>query len=155
SPSQPLAFTHVSVIDATGAPAKSDMTMILNGDRIVEIGKTREARLPKDAQVVDATGKFLIPGLWDMHVHWYLKDYLPLFIANGVTGARLMWGMPMHQQWRKEIENGTMLGPRLVIASPIVDGPNPVWPASVSVSNDHEARQAVTKAREDGADFIK
>ncbi|HXI92348.1 MAG TPA: amidohydrolase family protein [Blastocatellia bacterium] len=155
--SQPkqLVLTHVTVIDATGAPANSDMTVVITGDRITELGKTQTVRVPKEAQVIDATGKFLIPGLWDMHVHWYLKDYLPLFIANGVTGVRLMWGMPMHQQWRKEIENGTVLGPRLFIASPIVDGPNPVWPASVSVSNDREARQAVTKAREDGADFIK
>jgi imidazolonepropionase-like amidohydrolase len=131
------------------------MTVVITGDRITELDKTQKVRVPRDAQVIDATGKFLIPGLWDMHVHWYLKDYLPLFIANGVTGVRLMWGMPMHQQWRKEIENGTPLGPRLVIASPIVDGPNPVWPASVSVSNDREARQAVIKARQDGADFIK
>ena len=150
-----LVLTHVTVIDATGAPANSDMTVVITGDRITELGKTQKVRVPKDAQVIDATGKFLIPGLWDMHVHWYLKEYLPLFIANGVTGARLMWGMPVHQQWRKDIENGTLVGPRLVIASPIVDGPNPVWPASVSVSNDREARQAVTKARQDGADFIK
>lgn len=150
-----LVFTHVTVIDATGAPANSDMTVVITGDRITEIGKTSKVSVPKNAQVVDATGKFLIPGLWDMHVHWYLKDYLPLFIANGVTGARLMWGMPMHQQWRKQIENGTLLGPKLVIASPIVDGPNPVWSGSVSVKNEAEARQAVTKARQDGADFIK
>ena len=150
-----LVLTHVTVIDATGAPASSEMTVVITGDRITEIGKSQRVSVPKDAQVIDAAGRFLIPGLWDMHVHWYLKEYLPLFIANGVTGARLMWGMPMHQQWRKEIENGTLLGPRLVIASPIVDGPNPVWPASVSVSNDREARQAVTKAKQDGADFIK
>src|SRR5438552_4671173 len=100
---KPLVLTHVMVIDATGAPANSDMTVVISGDRITEIGKTQKVRLPTGAQVIDATGKFLIPGLWDMHVHWYLKDYLPLFIANGVTGVRLMWGMPMHQQWRNEI----------------------------------------------------
>ncbi|MEK6325324.1 MAG: amidohydrolase family protein [Acidobacteriota bacterium] len=152
---RPLMFTHVTVIDATGAPANSDMTVMIFGDRITELGKTREVRLPKDAQVVDATGKFLIPGLWDMHVHWYLKNYLPLFIANGVTGVRIMWGLQLHNQWRKEIETGTLLGPRFVIASSIVDGPNPVWPGSVSVSNEAEARQAVIKAKRDGADFIK
>jgi imidazolonepropionase-like amidohydrolase len=150
-----LALTHVTVIDATGAPAKSDMTVVITGDRITEVGASLKVRVPNGAQVVDATGKFLIPGLWDMHVHWYLKDYLSLFIANGVTGARLMWGMPVHQQWRRDIENGTLTGPRLVIASPIVDGPNPVWPGSVSVSSDAEARQAVVKAKQEGADFIK
>lgn len=66
---KPLILTHVTVIDATGATANADMTVIIIGDRITELGKTRAVRLPKDAQVVDATGKFLIPGLWDMHVH--------------------------------------------------------------------------------------
>jgi imidazolonepropionase-like amidohydrolase len=155
APSGALVFTHVTVIDATGSPAKTDMTVVIIRDRITEIGRAPDVRTPGDAQVVNATGKFLIPGLWDMHVHWYLKDYLPLFIANGVTGVRMMWGMPMHHQWRKEIDGGTLLGPRLFIASSIIDGPNPVWPNSVSVSNDAEARQAVKNARNGGADFIK
>ena len=150
-----LVFTHVTIIDATGAPANSDMSVVIIGDRISELGRTRDVRIPEDAQVVDATGKFLIPGLWDMHVHWYLKDYLPLFIANGVTGVRIMWGASVHHQWRKEINGGTLLGPRLVIASSIVDGPNPIWPGSVSVGSAAEARQAVTDARNSGADFIK
>src|SRR5262249_19092575 len=106
-------------------------------------------------QVIDARGKFLIPGLWDMHVHWEMKDYLPLFIANGVLGVRVMWGMPIHHEWRKEISAGTLLGPRLNIASPIIDGPHPIWKGSVSVGNDAEARQAVIQAKQNGADFIK
>src|SRR6266508_6504738 len=85
----PLAFTHVTVIDANGAPAKLDMTLVVVGDRITELGPTKRVRVPKDAQVVDATGKFLIPGLWDMHVHifnqvswrlpnaWYFSYLLP------------------------------------------------------------------------------
>ena len=64
-----LVFTHVTVIDATGAPAKSDMTVVVRGDRIEALGKTSKLTVPRNAQVVDATGKFLIPGLWDMHVH--------------------------------------------------------------------------------------
>jgi hypothetical protein len=51
-----------------------------------------------------------------MHVHWYLRDFLPLFIANGVTGVRQMWGMPLHYAWRQDIEQGTLLGPRMSIA---------------------------------------
>jgi hypothetical protein len=120
-----LVLTHATVIDMTGGPAKPDVTVIVTGDRITQMGKSREIHLPEDAQVVDATGKFLIPGLWDMHVHWYDKGYLPLFIANGVTRIRVMWGGPLHHQWRKEIEAGALLGPRMVIASAIVDGPKP------------------------------
>ena len=153
--SMTLAITHVTVIDATGAPARPDMTVLINGNRITEVGKSGKVRVPEHAQVVNASGKFLIPGLWDMHVHWYDKDYLPLFIANGVTGIRIMWGMPRHHQWRKEIEAGQLLGPHMLIATPLVDGPKPVWPGSITVANASEARQAVIQAKRGGADFIK
>jgi len=90
-----LVFTHATVIDATGAPAKSDMTVVIKGDRIAALGKTARLNVPENAHVVDATGKFLIPGLWDMHVHpWLGKNYLALFTANGVTGIRVMAGAP-------------------------------------------------------------
>jgi imidazolonepropionase-like amidohydrolase len=127
----------------------------VTGERITEIGPSKQIKPPAEAQVVDATGKYLVPGLWDMHVHWFLKDYLPLFIANGVTGVRHMWGFPLYHQWRKDVEEGTFIGPRMVIASPIIDGPDPIWNGSVAVGNEAEAREAVRKSKRDGADFIK
>jgi len=150
-----LVLTHVTVIDTTGGPAKPDMTVVIAGNRIVELGKSNKIRVPKNAQAVNATGKFLIPGLWDMHVHWYEKNYLPLFIANGVTGTRQMYGVPMFQQWRKQIEAGELLGPRILIPSPIVDGPKPVWPGSIAVANASDGRQAVIRVKQAGADFVK
>ena len=78
--SQSLVLNHVTVIDATGAPARPDTVVVITGGRIANIGK--RAALPKDAQTVDATGKFLIPGLWDMHGHPHRPDDLVLFIAN-------------------------------------------------------------------------
>ena len=152
---QSLVFTHVTVIDTTAANAKPDMTVVIVGDRIREIANSETIRPAKNAEIVDATGKFLIPGLWDMHVHWYDKDYLPLFIANGVTGVRQMFGAPEHYQWRKEIEAGQLVGPHMLIASPIVDGPKPVWPGSIAVSNASEGRQAVIEIKRSGADFVK
>jgi len=152
---RPLVFTHVTVIDMTGASPSPDMTVVITGDRITELGKSAKVHAPEGAQVVDATGKFIIPGLWDMHVHWFNQDYLPLFVANGVTGIRMMWGMPLHHQWRQEIEQGTLLGPRMAIASAIVDGPKPIWPGSIAVGNDAEGRQAVIQSKQAGADFIK
>jgi len=152
---RPLVFTHVTVLDMTGAPARPDMAVVITGERITEIGRSDSVRVPRDAQVVDATGKFLIPGLWDMHVHWFHKDYLPLFIANGVTGIRMMWGMPFHSLWRQEIEQGTLRGPRMIISSPIVDGPRPIWPGSIAVKDGDEGRQLVGRMKQDGADFIK
>ena len=154
---QALVFTHVTVIDATGAPGKPDMTVVITGNRISQLGPTNTMRVSKDAQVVDATGEFLIPGLWDMHIHWFGfdKSYLQLFTANGVTGVRVMWGAPIHFEWRKEIQAGTLLGPRMVIASAILDGPKPIWPGSVAVANEAEARAAVISVKKQGFDFVK
>jgi hypothetical protein len=152
---QSLVLTHVTVIDTSGGPTQPDMTVVIVGDRIADMGKSGEIRPPRNVETVNAQGKFLIPGLWDMHVHWYDKDYLPLFIANGVTGTRQMYGVPMFQQWRKEIEAGELLGPHILIPSPIVDGPKPVWAGSIAVRNASEGRQAVTLVKGSGADFVK
>lgn len=137
--SKPFVFTHVTVIDTTGAPAKPDMTVMITGDRIIELGKTGEIRIPKDAQVVDATGKFLIPGLWDMHGHLTGMErdvVLPLCIANGVTGVRDMGGdLHLLHQWQKQVALGSVVGPRLVVAGPILDGPTPGYPLRITVKN--------------------
>jgi imidazolonepropionase-like amidohydrolase len=148
---QPLAITNVTVIDATGAPARVETTVIVEGDRITSIGQS----VPSGARVVDGKGRFLIPGLWDMHVHWEQVAYLPLFTANGVTGVRMMWGQPHHLQWRRDIEVGTLIGPRLAIAGTIVDGPKPYWKGSIATSAAEDGREAVRRTRADGYDFVK
>ncbi len=151
-----LVFTHVTVIDATGAPAKPDMTVVIKGDRIAALGKTANLDVPENAQIVDATGKFLIPGLWDMHIHPLdEKDYLALFTANGVTGVRVMREEPVHHKWRQEISAGKLIGPRMVISSPFIDGPDPLFSGSIIVSNEDEGRRAVRKVKKEGADLIK
>jgi imidazolonepropionase-like amidohydrolase len=150
-----VVITHVTVIDCTGAAARPDMTVVITGDRITELGRTGKIKLPKHARQVDATGQFLIPGLWDMHVHWYDATYLPLFTANGVTGIRVMWGMPVNLAWRKQLASGTLLGPRLLLAGSIVDGPKPIWMWSTAAGTEAEGRQAVRKTKEQGYDFVK
>src|SRR5579862_8295079 len=151
----PLAITHVSVIDTTGADASPDMTVVITGGRITAIGKSGKLTIPYRAKVVNATGKYLIPGLWDMHVHPNDKDFLSLFVSNGITGIRVMWGDPEHYLWRREIEFGKLIGPHMVIASPIVDGPKPYWPGSISVSTEAQARDFVRMSKRRGADFVK
>jgi imidazolonepropionase-like amidohydrolase len=152
---QPIVITGVTIIDATGAPPQAGMTLVIEGERISEIGKTGRLALPAHARIVDGSGKFLIPGLWDMHVHWYDEPSLPLFLANGVTGIRIMCGYPRHLLWRKEIAAGRLLGPRLNLAGPIVDGPEPVWLDSLRASNETEGRLAVRSIKEKGYDCVK
>jgi len=154
-PQAPIAFTHVTVIDVTGGPTRRDTTILIAGDRITTIGDSANISVPADATVVDATGRFLIPGLWDMHVHWYVRDMFTLFIANGVTGVRQMFGNSDLLRWRDQIARGSLLGPRMVVASPIIDGPQPVWPNSIAVSNEEEGRKAVRRVKQWGADFVK
>jgi imidazolonepropionase-like amidohydrolase len=124
------------------------------------VRKSPQAKISGDSQVIDAAGKFLIPGLWDMHVHIGNDDFdktanLRLFIVNGITGIRIMNGTPAHHTWRDEIRNGSLLGPRMVIASLIIDGPHSFVSGAVTVSNSEEARAAVRKAKQEDADFVK
>ncbi len=152
-----LVFTDVTVIDATGAKAATGMTVVITGGRIAEIEKADKARVPAGATVIPAKGKFLIPGLWDMHVHQFLKDlFLPLEIANGVTSVRDMFApLPLIKQWQIEIREGKLLGPRIIAAGPIVNGPKPVWPGSIAVGNAAEGVKAVTTVKQGGSDFVK
>jgi len=153
-----LVFTHVTLIDATGAEAKPDMTVVIRDGRIAALGRSGKIRLAKSAQVIDASGKFLIPGLWDMHVHeWNKEAFFPLFIANGVIGVRDMFApLPPIKQWRAEVAAGTTIGPQIVAAGIILDGPNPACaPCSIAVGNAAEGRKAVLKVKEMGSDFIK
>jgi imidazolonepropionase-like amidohydrolase len=158
-----LAITHVTVIDVTGAPAKLDMTVIVHGGHITAIERASR-KPPKEAQVVDGRGKFLIPGLWDMHVHTNFGNWLPggkeiilpLFVANGITGVRDMGG-DLHQllDWRNQINAGSTLGPRMVVSGSMIDGAPPHFPASVPVATAADGRKTVDGLKQGGADFIK
>ncbi len=158
SQSRPLVLTHVTVIDVTRGRAKSAMTVMLEGEHIVALGRGSKIKVPLGAQVIDATGKYLIPGLWDVHVHeWNKEVFFPLFIANGITGVRDMFSpLPPIKQWRAEIAAGTTIGPRIFAAGILIDGPYPFCkPCTIVVSNADEGRKAVLQVKEMGADFIK
>lgn len=175
SDQKPLAFTHVTVIDATGTPAQPEMTVIISGNRITAIGKAAQVAVPQNALVTNAQGKFMIPGLWEMHTHAFIRSkksfplyVMYLFLANGVTGARDMGSSgerddfgdyPYFQdlQWRQAIEEGAILGPRLNLALTVVNGPHvPGYPrAWAAVADPGQAREEVDYLKKIGADFIK
>ena len=93
-------ITHVTVINPGSSSVRADQTVLISGQRIIAVGDTSKYKPANDVRVIDATGQYLIPGLWDMHVHSAFGDWfpggreiiLPLFIANGVTGVRDMGG---------------------------------------------------------------
>ncbi|MGH9959827.1 MAG: amidohydrolase family protein, partial [Pyrinomonadaceae bacterium] len=158
SQSKPLVLTHITVLDATGAPAQPDMTVIIRGNRITAMGKTGKVPVPGRVQVVDAAGKFLIPGLWDMHVHFTEAERsFPLFVANGVLGVRNVGGQADELfRWREDVAKGRLLGPRLVACGPILDGPRlDAHGPAIAISSASEGRKAVADLMRQGSDCIK
>jgi hypothetical protein len=168
----PWAITHVTIVNPQGPPQK-DMTVVVSGGVIEWIGNSADPQRPahKDELRVDARGKFLIPGLWDMHTHvagisadptWSKNVLLPLLVANGITGIRDMGG-DLHalQEWRREIASGTLRGPLIVAAGPMLvpepppGNPKSMDPSILEVGSPAEARSAVDQLQKQGADFIK
>ncbi|MGA8143658.1 MAG: amidohydrolase family protein [Candidatus Acidiferrales bacterium] len=169
---KPLVLDHVTIVDVTGGPALTDRTVIVSGDSIAAIAKSGSIQVPKGAQVINARGKFLIPGLWDMHTHiagvsanpsWAKDVLIPLLVANGITGIRDMGGdLDALEQWRREIESGALIGPRIVAAGPMLlparrsgSSPAPPDPAILRIGTPEEARAAVDSLQKRGADFVK
>jgi cytosine/adenosine deaminase-related metal-dependent hydrolase len=157
-PAKALALVHVNVVDVTVRSILSDQTVVIAGDRILRVGPAQTLRASENAQVVDAHGLYLIPGLWDMHVHiWDADLAFPLFLANGLTGVRNMGGYPDELKlWRQELQEGKRFGPRLLACGPVVDGPPPIHADhSVVVESANQARSAVDDLKSQGWDFVK
>jgi imidazolonepropionase-like amidohydrolase len=165
SPPPPsLAITHVTLIDATGAAAQPDMTVLLADEQIAAIGRSDSVVIPRKTRTFDATGKFLIPGLVDMHAHLTgaseptgsREFILPLLLANGITTVRDMGGdLDSLLKLRHEIEHGQLQAPRIVFAGPYLDGNPPFFQPSLVVTNSAEAAKDVHSLISRGADFIK
>lgn len=158
-----LVFNHVTIIGVKDGRLKSDMTVIVTGSRIETIGKTGKVRASKGAEIIDAKGKFLIPGLWDMHVHSLTDNryewIFPMLIANGVTGIRELGNnLPFERinQIRREISEGKLMAPRFGAATArILDGAETRLNVAVAVRTGDEARKFVKDYKQQGIDFIK
>jgi imidazolonepropionase-like amidohydrolase len=159
-----LVLQNVTVVDVRTGELQPEQTVILERNHILSVGPSKSAKYPRNAASVNCRGLFLIPGLWDMHVHLVFGDWfpdardisLPLFVANGVTGVRDMGGeLDVVQGWRDEIEAGRLVGPRILTSGPMLDGPKPRFPSSVAIGTPEDAHRAVADLKRRGADFIK
>jgi hypothetical protein len=157
-----LLIEHATLIDSTGSQAKDDMAVLIEGQRIKSIRAASLVQHVPDTVRFEAKGKFLIAGLWDMHVHTLSRNqpdrFLPLFIANGVTGVRDMGGdlsLAQIQQLKKEIADGTRLGPEIFAPGPILEGEHPFWTFSAVVKNEADAGRAISGLVREKADFVK
>jgi imidazolonepropionase-like amidohydrolase len=159
-----MVITDVNVVDVRTGKVRPDQIVIIERSKITAVGARKETRYPRNAPTVNAKGGYLIPGLWDMHVHLAFGDWfpdaeqisLPLFIANGITGVRDMGSeLDVVQTWRNAIEGGSLIGPRIMTSGPMLDGPKPRFPSSIAITTPEDGRRAVDDLKKRGADFIK
>jgi imidazolonepropionase-like amidohydrolase len=153
-----IAITRVSVIDGDAPRPRTDQMVLIQGNRIVRVGKSGSFAVPTGARIVDGRGKFLVPGFWDMHVHTAIsggRDLLSLYVANGVTGIRDMAGdWDTLRSWRSEIGRGQLVGPRIIASGPYLEGGDVPIPHLLA-RNAAEASAGVDSLIALGVDFIK
>ncbi len=164
-PAQELALVHANVVDVAAKRVLPEQTVLVSKGHIVAAGPSAQVKVPKGARVVDASGKFLMPGLWDMHVHiaglnadpaWSKQVLLPLLLANGITGVRDMGGdLETLLSWKHDVDTGTLLGPHIVTPGPFLVGAGKKTAEQFPVATADEARAAVHDLKKRGADFIK
>jgi imidazolonepropionase-like amidohydrolase len=160
-----VVITDINIVDVRTGELRSDQIVIIEKNRITTVGSRKETRYPRNAPtIINGRGSYLIPGLWDMHVHLVFGDWfpnaqqisLPLFVANGITSVRDMGSnLETVEDWRNEIEGGRLLGPRIMTAGQMLDGPKPRFPSSIAIATPEDGRRAVSDLKHSGADFIK
>jgi imidazolonepropionase-like amidohydrolase len=161
-----VMIRHATVVDVEHARTILDQAVVLRGDDIVAVGSDASiSRTWSATQTMEAKGRFLIPGLWDMHVHFgggpdlieENKALLPLYIAHGITTVRDCSGDLPDQvlQWRDEIAKGTLFGPQLFTSGAKIEGIHPIWKGTIEVGSKADVDAAFVKLRKDRVDFVK
>ena len=185
---QPAAFIDVTVVPMDKDQILPHQTVVVAGGRIVQVGPSTSLKAPRGALKIEGKGKFLMPGLADMHVHFirpalttesqpststdsssptmiaasassdYEREntaYGLLFVANGVTTVRNMWGDPGINVFAQEIDSGRVLGPHIYSTGPITDGNPPIFAGARAVETQEEAEAAVKQDKESGYIAVK
>jgi imidazolonepropionase-like amidohydrolase len=150
-----IAITDVSVVPMTSDGVLAHHTVVIRGDRIVAVAPDARVALPAGTTVIAGSGRWLLPGLADMHVHTWHDDDLTMFVAAGVTTIRNMWGVEQHLAWRSQIARGERLGPTIVTAGALIDGDPPDWPGSAVLRRAEDAEALVAAQKAAGYDFLK
>jgi hypothetical protein len=160
----PLLIADVTVLDVRAGKALPGRHVLVEAGRIKDVSAARPRSLPAGCRVIDGRGKFLLPGLWDMHGHCGDSPFRPLLLAAGVTGMRHMFAInPLAgdpRRWNSRPGPGGMVGPRVVATRRVLDGPGSVLPFPVSlyvckVHDEASARKAVRSLKKGREDFIK
>jgi imidazolonepropionase-like amidohydrolase len=163
--SHDLVITNVNIVDVNSGEIISNRTIAIQGDTIARIIKTEEEQNFEGREHLDASGKYVLPGLWDNHVHFRggdtliqeNKDLLPLFLAYGITTVRDAGGdiTPSVLEWKNKIANRELDGPTIFSSGPKLDGDKPAWPGSIKVSDSSDISAALDSLEKLGVDYVK
>jgi hypothetical protein len=151
----PLAITHVAVVPLDTERVLPDQTVIIEHGRIQVLAPSNEVDISSLPAVLDGAGKYLMPGLADMHVHYWSPGDAPLFLAQGVTLVRNMSGAPFHLALQQQVERGEMPGPRIITTSPIVEGDSFLLPLWYRATHPADAERIVQECVQRGYEQIK
>ena len=154
---QPLTTALVGgdIIDGLSESTRKDMTLIIEGDRIKEIGRRNEIEIPKNAKIIDVTGKTLMPGLWDMHAHSNQVQWAPAYLAGGITTIRDNGNeIEFATAFRDAIDQDGALGPDILLAG-MTDGPGEKGNGVIRATNPQQAREVVAMYHKHGYKQIK
>jgi hypothetical protein len=151
----PAAFVNVTVVPMDGDRLLSHQTVVVRDGRIAEIGPTARVHVPSGARRIDGRGKYLMPGLADMHAHPQSSLDLMLYVADGVTTVRTMGSPPDLRHWRSEATASRLPSPAIYTAGPVLDGPSQIYQGGPAVVTAAAAAQAVREQYTAGYDFIK
>lgn len=159
-----IVITHAEVIDVETGEVLSDQMIGINDGAIAFISDNYTKKYDAK-ETIEADGKYVIPGLWDMHIHFRggeelieeNENLIPLFLANGITGVREAGGDMTNKifEWQAAIRTGTKVGPKIFTSGPKLDGSGGTWAGSISVTTQEEAVKAVDSLINMGSDFIK
>lgn len=161
-----VVIRHATIVDVEHARLIPDQAVATAGDRIVAVGGDAEiAKRWSARRTVDAKARYLIPGLWDMHVHFgggpdliaENQALLPLYVAHGITTVRDASGdLPLQVlSWRDEIAKGTLFGPTLLSSGPKIEGIKPIWKGTIETGSEADIDKAVAQLEALHVDFVK
>lgn len=156
-------IANTNIIDVKNGKLVKNQSIVIADGKIIYVGSDDDGYDIK--RTIDGNGKYLIPGLWDMHVHFRggdsliqeNKNLLPLFLANGITTVRDAGGdlTPSILKWRAEINKGDIDGPRIFTSGPKLDGANPTWEGSIELEGPDEVSAALDSLQGLGVDYVK
>ena len=150
-----FAFTGATLIDGTGKPPVANATVVTRNGRIVAAGPGNQVKIPADAQRIDVSGKYIIPGLWDMHAHYEQVEWGPIYLAAGVTSVRDVGNeFEFITAVRDAVNSGNALGPHMLLAG-VVDGDSPMALGVDRVNSPADAAMWVKKYHDAGFQQIK